>query len=146
MRHAEALAAQVGERQRELRELLDEYAEVQQRLQTLEAATGCAGDRAAENVVADLPHRLRRVAEAADVEIDAVGKDDDDPTPTDEPGEAAEYHGATRDDATTCASQAEVAAAVERVEEADDDDDGDDPNRTEDEPSEDGGLDDIIIG
>jgi hypothetical protein len=100
MRRAEELEARVGELQGELRELLDEYVEVQQRIQTLETATGREGDRAAETVVADLPARLRRVARAGG----STGTDDIDD--------------AERDAAGDSASQAEVAAAVERVEES----------------------------
>lgn len=99
MGRAEALEARVGELEGELRELLDEYVEVQQRIQTLEAATGRDGDRAAEAVVADLPDRLRRVARADG----STGTGDSD---------------GGSDGAGECASQAEVAAAVERVEES----------------------------
>lgn len=142
MRRAEELEARVGELQGELRELLDEYVEVQQRIQTLETATGRDGDRAAEAVVADLPARLRQVTRTGG----STGTNDMDD--------------AERDAAGDSASQAEVAAAVERVEESgptdevgasdgatpatDDRSTGDGESTPEGSDEED--LDDIIVG
>lgn len=127
MRRAEELESQVGELEGELRSLLDEYVEVQQRLQTLEAVTGRDGERVAEDVLADLPGRLQRVAAAtADAEPSVSDADE-----------------AAREAVTGCASQAEVAAAVERVEESDESGESTPGANTE---AEDDGLDDIIIG
>jgi hypothetical protein len=121
MRRAEVLEAQVGELEGELRALLDEYVEVQQRLQTLESVAGCDGERAAETVLADLPGRLQRVASATE-------------------SSRPETDDAAREAATGCASQAEVAAAVERVEESSEEE------TTPDADADDEDLDDIIIG
>ncbi|MWG36409.1 DUF7518 family protein [Halomarina oriensis] len=136
MRRDEALEAQVGELQRELRDLLDEYVEVQERLRALESVTGCETTQAGERAVADLPERLQRVAEATDADTAA--------TDTDDEGDAS------HDAATTCASQAEVAAAVERVEESEEEAEvTEGPEETadsDDAATDDEGLDDIIIG
>lgn len=101
MGRVEALEAQVRELEGELRDVLDEYVEVQGRIRTLEAVTGSDSDanQAGEQALADLPNRLREVAASA-------------PSPR-----ASSSEDRTAADArSACASQEEVAAAVERVE------------------------------
>jgi hypothetical protein len=132
MGRPEELEAAIGELEGELRTLLDEYVEVQQRLQTLEALTGCEGDLAADRTLADLPERVRRAARACEGA----------------PSIPAASGGSAVATDSEAASQAEVAAAVERVEaavgeeaagERSGPDDGDDPDA-------DGDATDIIVG
>ena len=139
MGRVEALEARIGELQGELGDVLDEYVEVQERLRLLEAVTDCDGERAGERALAELPERLRRAAEAASAAEVTRSPDDED--------------AAGR--AVTAASQAEVAAAVERIEELDHEAAGEDAAATDgdsdadDEAPETGGddgLGDIIIG
>jgi cell pole-organizing protein PopZ len=133
MRRAEELESRVGELEAELQALLDEYVGVQGRIRTLEALAGVEGEAAAQRTLADLPERLRRLA-AEDREAAA--------------GDAGVEHDAG--DGRTAASQAEVAAAVERVgitDERPDSDSGSEDAADDAAPDdEDDGLDDIIIG